>query len=83
LVAAGKHVTDIRAIATQPPITRTKMLEVVFSVGSAQRLYSEDPKPAESSSVAGYSPDSNDVSKESGESSLLRSVTSKRLVKAN
>jgi hypothetical protein len=32
-------------------------------------------------SVAGYSPDSNDVSTKAGESSLLRSVTRKYLVK--
>jgi hypothetical protein len=31
--------------------------------------------------VAGYSPDSNDVSTEAGESSLLRFVTMKRLLK--
>jgi hypothetical protein len=62
------------------------MLEAVFSVGSAPRLYSEDPRPAErfgssvqfykvrlgrdgaiveltfdKRSVAGYSPNSNDV----------------------
>jgi hypothetical protein len=58
LVAAGKHVDDIQAIAEQPPITTIeKLLEAVFSVGSSPRLYSDDV-----SSVAGYSPDSNDVS---------------------
>jgi hypothetical protein len=65
LVSADKHVNDIRAIARQPPITTMeKLLEVVFSVGSAPRLYSEDIRPAEFISVAGYSPDSNDVSTE-------------------
>jgi hypothetical protein len=47
LVAAGKHVNDIRAIPRQPPITTEKLLEAVFSVGSAPRLYSEDPRLAE------------------------------------
>jgi hypothetical protein len=48
LVTAGKHVNDIRAIARQPPIkTMEKPLEVVFSVGSDPKLYSEDPKPTE------------------------------------
>jgi hypothetical protein len=37
----------------------------------------------ELSSEAGYSPDSNDVSTEAEESSLLRPVTRKRLVKAD
>jgi hypothetical protein len=37
----------------------------------------------EVSLVAGYSPDSNDVSTEADESPLLRSVTRKRLVIAN
>jgi hypothetical protein len=40
LVAAGKHVNDIRAIVRQPPITTEKLLEAAFSVGSAPRLYS-------------------------------------------
>jgi hypothetical protein len=48
LVAAGKHVNHNRAIARQPPITTTeKLLEAVFSVGFAPRVYSEDPRPAE------------------------------------
>jgi hypothetical protein len=48
LVAAGKHVNDIRAIGRQPPIAAIeKRLEAVFSVGSAPRLYREDPRPAE------------------------------------
>jgi hypothetical protein len=47
-VTAGKHVNDIRAIARQQPITTIeKVLESVFSVGSAPRKYSEDPGPAE------------------------------------
>jgi hypothetical protein len=48
LVMVGKHVTDIRAIARQPPIATIEGLsEAMFSVGSAPRLYSEDPSPAE------------------------------------
>jgi hypothetical protein len=48
LVAADKHVNDIRDIARQPPITTIlKLLEVVFAVGSAPRLYSEDLRPDE------------------------------------
>jgi hypothetical protein len=48
LVTVGKHVDDIRANAKQPPITTIeKLLEAVFSVGFAPRLYSEGPKPAE------------------------------------
>jgi hypothetical protein len=35
------------------------------------------------SAVVGYSPDNNDVSTEAEESPLLRSVTGKRLVKAD
>jgi hypothetical protein len=35
------------------------------------------------SSVAGYSPVSNDVGREAGKSPLLRTVTSKRLVKTD
>jgi hypothetical protein len=47
LVAAGKHVNDIRAIR-QPPITTIeKLLDAVFSVRFAPRLYVEDPRPAE------------------------------------
>jgi hypothetical protein len=47
LVAASKHVNDIRATARQPTITTEKLLEAVFSVRSAPRLYSEDSRPAE------------------------------------
>jgi hypothetical protein len=48
LVEACKHVNDIRDIARQPPITTIgKLLEVVFSVGSALRVYSKDPRPTE------------------------------------
>jgi hypothetical protein len=84
LVVGGKHVSDIRAVARQPPITTIeKLLEAVFGVGSSLRLYSEDPRPAELFSVVGYSRDSNNVSTEAGESSLLRSVTRDRLVTAN
>jgi hypothetical protein len=49
---AGKHVNDIRAVARQPPTeTIEGLLEAVFSVGSALRLCSEDPRPAEGSSA--------------------------------
>jgi hypothetical protein len=45
---AGKHINNIRAIARQLPISAVEgSLEAVFSVGSALRLYSEDPRPAE------------------------------------
>jgi hypothetical protein len=48
LVAVGKHVNYIRAVARQPPITTIEeLLEAVFSVGFAPRLYSQDPRPAE------------------------------------
>jgi hypothetical protein len=53
----------------------------VFSASSVPRSYLEDNWHY--SSVAGYSPDSNNVSTEAGESSLLRFVTRKRLVKAD
>jgi hypothetical protein len=54
LVTDGKHVNNIRANARQPPITITeKGLEAVFSVGSAPRLYSEDPRPAERLKLGG------------------------------
>jgi hypothetical protein len=63
LVAAGKHVNHIRAIATQPSITTIeKLLEAVFSVGSVPKLYSEDPQAGWVRSFAGYSPDSSDIS---------------------
>jgi hypothetical protein len=53
-VAAGKHVNHIRAIARQQPITTIEgLLEAVFSVESAPRLYSEDPGPAEESIEGG------------------------------
>jgi hypothetical protein len=46
LITAGKHVNNIRGIARQPPITTLEgLLEAVFPVGSAPRLYSEDPRP--------------------------------------
>jgi hypothetical protein len=52
LITAGKHVNNIRVIARQTPIsTREVLLETVFAVGSDPRLYSEDSRPADSSSV--------------------------------
>jgi hypothetical protein len=48
LVTAGKYVNNIRAIAKYPPLTTIEgLLEAVFSVGSAPKLYSEDSRPAE------------------------------------
>jgi hypothetical protein len=47
LVTTGKHVYSIQAIARQPSITAVDgLVESVFSVGSAPRLYSMDPRPA-------------------------------------
>jgi hypothetical protein len=45
LVAAGKHVNDIRTIARQRPLTTTiqELLGAVFPVASVPRLYIEDP----------------------------------------
>jgi hypothetical protein len=52
LVTAGKHVNNIRVIARQPPIAKIKiLLEAVFVVGCAPRIYCEDPRPDECSSV--------------------------------
>jgi hypothetical protein len=42
------HISNIPATARQPPITKIEeLLRTVFSVGSAPRLYNEDPRPAE------------------------------------
>jgi hypothetical protein len=73
------------------------LLETVFSTRSVQRGYKEDnwgepvseelssARQAEKrwrcSSLAAYSPDSNDVSTEAEESLLLGDVTKQRLVK--
>jgi hypothetical protein len=44
----NKHVNNIRAVTRQPAITTmNELLGAVFSVGSAPRLYKEDPRPAE------------------------------------
>jgi hypothetical protein len=52
LIMAGKYINNIRTLARQPPIpTIEGLLEAVFSVGFNPRPYSEDPRPAESSSV--------------------------------
>jgi hypothetical protein len=52
MVLTGKHVNNIRAIATQPPITTIEgLLEAMSFVGFAPRLHSEDPRLAEGSSV--------------------------------
>jgi hypothetical protein len=42
---------NIQSIARHLSMTIEGLLEAVFSVGSTLRLYSEDPKPADSSSV--------------------------------
>jgi hypothetical protein len=48
LVVDGKHINDIQAVARQLQITKIeKLLEAVFYVGSALRLYSKDPRQAE------------------------------------
>jgi hypothetical protein len=48
LAAASKHVNNIRASASKPPVTTIgKLLKAVFSVRSSPRLYNEDPRPAE------------------------------------
>jgi bifunctional ADP-heptose synthase (sugar kinase/adenylyltransferase) len=52
LVTADEHVNNNRAIARQPPVTTLEgLLVAVFSVGSVPRLYSENPRPVECSSV--------------------------------
>jgi hypothetical protein len=52
LVTAGKHIRNIRTIARQPPITEIKgLMEGAFSFESAQRLYSEDRRPAASIAI--------------------------------
>jgi hypothetical protein len=53
----------------------------VFSMLSASRCYKQDSWSSES--VAGYSPDYNNVSTKAEESPSLRSVTRKRIVKAD
>jgi hypothetical protein len=54
LVTAGKHVNDTRAVARQPPVTTVEgLLEAVFSVGFAQRLYCDDPWQAEEFKLGG------------------------------
>jgi hypothetical protein len=42
-----KLVNNIRAIVRYPPITILELLDMVFPVGSASRLYNEDHRPAE------------------------------------
>jgi hypothetical protein len=52
LVTASKHVNDIRAIARQPSITIIEgLLEAMFLAESAPRLYIENPRLAECSSL--------------------------------
>jgi hypothetical protein len=53
---------------------------VVFSVESTPRLYSEDTMLAELSSVAEYSPDSNDVNTEDEKPPLIGSITRQQLL---
>jgi hypothetical protein len=48
MVTAGKHINNIRAIARQPSITTIEeLLRAVFSFGSVQKLYDQDPRPAQ------------------------------------
>jgi hypothetical protein len=47
LVTTDKHVNYIWIVARQPSITIEKLLKTVFSVLSAPRLYSKDPRQAE------------------------------------
>jgi hypothetical protein len=52
LVTIGKQGNNIRSIVRQAPMTIIEgLLEAVFSVGSAPRLYSEGPRPGEGNSV--------------------------------
>jgi hypothetical protein len=83
LVAAAKHINDFRANARQPPITTiAKLLEAVFSVAPHPRLHSEDPRPADKSSILECCPTGHCVTKETKDSLLLRSVTRKRPVES-
>jgi hypothetical protein len=51
-VTAGKHLNNIRVISRQQSITTMEgFFDTVFSVGSAPRLYSENPGPAEVSGL--------------------------------
>jgi hypothetical protein len=55
LVTAGKHISNTRAIARQPPTTEVDGLsEAMFSVRSAPWLYIEDARQAECSSVVRF-----------------------------
>jgi hypothetical protein len=80
LVTAGKHVNDIRAIARQAPITIEKMLEAVFSVGSAPRLYSEDPRPAEWIQLRDIRRTVSTWEREAEESPMLEAVAREQLL---
>jgi hypothetical protein len=71
----GKHVNDIRAVVRQLPITTIeKLLEAVFSVGSAPRLLSEETKPAESVQLWDIRPTVMTSAREAEESPLLEAV---------
>jgi hypothetical protein len=50
-VTVGKHANNIWAIVRPPPVTIIGLLELVFSVRSTPRLYSKNPRPAETSST--------------------------------
>jgi hypothetical protein len=66
LVTAGKHVNNIRALARQPPITTIELLGAVFSVGSAPRLYNEEPRPTEGTERVRCSVESRAVKRRQG-----------------
>jgi hypothetical protein len=82
-ITAGKHVNDIRAIDRQPPITTIKSWWRRCFLLGPHGGYTARTLGRLTEFRWGYSPDSNDMSTEAGESSLLCSVTRKRLVKAN
>jgi hypothetical protein len=83
LVAVGKHVSDIPTISRQPPIaTREELLEAVFSVGSAHRLYSEDPRLAERVQLQDICQTVTTWARKAEVSPLLDAVASERLEKA-
>jgi hypothetical protein len=48
------HRNYIQSIARQLSMTIEGLLETVFSVGSAPRLYSEDPRLVECSEAVGW-----------------------------
>jgi hypothetical protein len=79
LVAAGKPVNDIWAIARQPPIaTIEEQLEAVFSIGSFPGLYRGDPMPAEWVQLRDIRRIVTTWAREAEESSLLVAIARER-----